>query len=128
VTNECGATSNFSYFKIKPGCAACARLAKDNTNNSTENTVEIRSALMASAYPNPATNEVTIAYSLPTEDKISLSVYDALGKKVANPLVENNQAAGNQTYTLGISDFAPGIYFYTLQTNTGKVSGKFIKQ
>ena len=129
VTNECGPTSNFSYFRIKPGCPSCERTIDNNpiAEMADINAPDTR-VLTTYAYPNPATNEIAIAYNLPNESKVSLTVYDALGRVVTRPVSANVQSAGSQIHNLTISDFVNGLYFYTIETENGKVNGKFIKQ
>jgi hypothetical protein len=74
-----------------------------------------------SFYPNP-TNE-NIAFKLPSNKNFSLKIYDALGKLSKSLVVSNNS-------TLSISDFARGVYFFTLQDTEGNIilTDKVIKQ
>jgi len=67
-------------------------------------------------YPNPFNPTTNISYSIPTNGKVSLRIYDVLGKEVAN-LVNENKSAGNYTIEFNGTDLVSGIYFYKLQIN-----------
>lgn len=71
-------------------------------------------------YPNPFNPSTTIKFSLPENGFASLSVYNTLGKEVAN-LVNNNLAAGTFSEKFDGSALTSGVYFYKL-TFTG-ISG-----
>jgi hypothetical protein len=65
-------------------------------------------------YPNPFNPSTNINFSIPASSKVSLKVYDAIGKEVS-VLVNELKSAGNYTvdFTAG-SGLNSGIYFYTL--------------
>lgn len=64
-------------------------------------------------FPNPFNPTTSISFSLPTESKVSLEVYDVLGK-VVRTLVNENRAAGSYTVTFDASNLSSGVYFYRL--------------
>jgi hypothetical protein len=75
-------------------------------------------------YPNPFNPETTIRYSVPSrnsindgESKVTLEVYDLLGRKVCT-LVNTKKSAGNYSVIWNASDFSSGIYFYRLKINS----------
>ena len=70
--------------------------------------------LLEQNYPNPFNPTTQINYSIPSAQKVTLKVYDELGKEVAT-LVNNEQAAGNYTVDFDASRFASGVYFYRIQ-------------
>ena len=69
-------------------------------------------------YPNPFNPTTTINFSIPASSKVTLKIYDALGKEVAK-LVDEVKPAGNYSadFTAG-SNLNSGIYFYTLQAGS----------
>ncbi|NBC17872.1 MAG: T9SS type A sorting domain-containing protein, partial [Bacteroidetes bacterium] len=67
-------------------------------------------------FPNPFNPTTTIRYSLPQSGAVTLAVYDLLGRQVTT-LVDGVQTAGAHTVTLDASEWASGLYFYTLQAN-----------
>ena len=71
-------------------------------------------------YPNPFNPTTGISYALPRDVHVRLSVYNVLGRKVAQ-LVDEPQTAGYKTVWWNGTDeqgdqVASGVYFYRLQT------------
>ena len=67
-------------------------------------------------YPNPFNPFTKINYKLQVPNFVSLKVYDVLGNEIAT-LVEMKQNAGTHNVEFDGSDFASGIYFYSLYVN-----------
>lgn len=89
------------YVNVYPHSAGIA----ENAGNS-----------VLSAYPNPATSQVRIDYSL-TKENATLVIYSMSGRKVREMSLDAN--AGS--ITLDVSSFASGIYMYGIvsgNTNT----------
>ncbi|OGU34402.1 MAG: hypothetical protein A2068_12445 [Ignavibacteria bacterium GWB2_35_6b] len=76
-------------------------------------------------YPNPFNPSTTIRYSIPVESKVSLKIFDMLGREVAE-LVNQNQASGNYEAKFDASRLASGIYFYRLETSGTSISKKMM--
>lgn len=68
---------------------------------------------LAQNYPNPFNPSTTISFQVPTASLTSLTVYDLLGKKVAE-LVNETLSPGEYQVTFDASKFASGVYFYRL--------------
>jgi photosystem II stability/assembly factor-like uncharacterized protein len=64
-------------------------------------------------YPNPFNPSTIIRYSVPVDGFVTLSIYNALGEKVAS-LVNQQVSAGVYEVDFNASSFASGIYFYRL--------------
>lgn len=64
-------------------------------------------------YPNPFNPVTTIAYRLTRPGKVSLKVFDVLGRELVT-LVNSEQAEGVYSEKLDASRLASGIYFYQL--------------
>jgi len=78
-------------------------------------------------FPNPFNPSTQIYYSLPFDSKVSLKIYDMVGKEVAQ-LVNNSQTAGEYTVTFNASKLASGVYFYRLYaTGNGNEFSKTMK-
>jgi hypothetical protein len=56
--------------------------------------------LFMSVYPNPATDHIGIRYHVAGPMKVTIKIYDSLGKLVAIPVKSQQQAAGNYTWQL----------------------------
>jgi len=61
-------------------------------------------------YPNPFNPSTTIGYLLPVEARVTLRVYDVLGREVAT-LVDAVKPGGTHTATWNPSGCASGVYF-----------------
>ncbi|MBI1938700.1 MAG: T9SS type A sorting domain-containing protein [Ignavibacteriales bacterium] len=71
-----------------------------------------------SPYPNPFNPSTTIEYELNKESKISIAVYDTLGRKVKE-LFNGIKQAGKYKTTFNASGLSSGIYFVVLNTSSG---------
>lgn len=84
-------------------------LSVDNIENI--NTVNV--------FPNPATNDFNVAYTLNTSTKVELNVFDMNGrlvKQVSNAF----QIKGNYNFNVNCNDLPAGIYNVELKTPKGK--------
>jgi hypothetical protein len=77
------------------------------------------------AYPNPARGAVSLAYSLPADGRVELSVYDLAGRRVAT-LVDAEQAAGRHETTWDCTGVPSGVYLYSLRTTAGSLTRRLV--
>ena len=75
-----------------------------------------RNYYLSQNYPNPFNPSTVISYQLPVNSKVSLKIYDLLGREVAT-LVNEEQSAGWKEVEWNASNIASGIYFYKLQAD-----------
>jgi hypothetical protein len=68
-------------------------------------------------YPNPFNPATTIKFGIPKEVKVTLKVYDILGKEVAT-LVNRKMEPGYYKYEWNGVSFASGVYFYRLDAGS----------
>jgi hypothetical protein len=66
-------------------------------------------------FPNPFNPQTKIQYSLPENAKVHLSVYDMIGREVAE-LVNKEQPAGFYETSFNGLNLSSGIYFYRIVT------------
>jgi thermitase len=76
-------------------------------------------------YPNPFNPTTKISFALKESAKVSLKVYDILGKEVAN-LADGYYEAGKYVATFDGSKLTSGIYFYRLTTPTATIAKKMM--
>ena len=72
-------------------------------------------------YPNPFNPSTKIKFDIPSglngsNSKVRLSVYNSLGKEIAE-LVNENLGAGSYETEFDASDFSSGVYFYKIETD-----------
>lgn len=80
-------------------------------------------------YPNPFNPTTTIKFSIPKQDKVTLKIYDLLGKEIAT-LVNNELNAGSYSVefdAVNVSkNLSSGIYLYTLKTKNSSHTKKLM--
>ncbi|MDP1675823.1 MAG: T9SS type A sorting domain-containing protein [Bacteroidota bacterium] len=69
-------------------------------------------------YPNPFNPETKIQYSLPADARVTLKVYDIVGREVAT-IVNEQQTAGYYEQKFGGYNFSSGVYFYRIVAESG---------
>jgi photosystem II stability/assembly factor-like uncharacterized protein len=74
-------------------------------------------------YPNPFNPSTIISFSLPERSRISLKVYDILGR-VVEVLTEGVMNPGIHKINFDGKKLASGIYIYSLSTNKGSIISK----
>ncbi len=92
-------------------------LAGDSPSSTegTSNTLPKQFELMQN-YPNPFNPSTTIEFSLPKRTNVKLTVYNILGKKIAE-LADGNYDAGSYSIIFNAKDLPSGVYFYQLKTD-----------
>jgi hypothetical protein len=65
-------------------------------------------------FPNPFNPTTTIRFQLAGAARVTLKVYDVLGREVAS-LVNDDKAAGEYTVTFNATAIASGVYIYRFQ-------------
>jgi hypothetical protein len=76
---------------------------------------------LAQNRPNPAADVTTISFSNAQKSNVSIEITDVAGKVVfAQDLGVKNP--GQHNFDLEVSAFEAGVYFYSLNTNTAKVT------
>ncbi len=110
------------------------RLKQEDKDGKTtlSNVVAIKNKLSSKIdfeglFPNPASNQLTIQVSTPTNEKINILITDLQGKVVKSQLININTGINN--LNLDISSLSSGNYFIKGICNTGCITTtyKFIK-
>jgi len=116
-------TSLVFHFSRKESRPAAVR-ATGEVNEATASTLpEVQigsrpeSLALKANYPNPFERETTIVYTLPQSQRVTLEVYNAIGRRVA-VLVDGRKGVGTHTVRWEAGDdLASGVYFYRLQAD-----------
>ncbi len=85
-----------------------------------------RTFSLSQNYPNPFNPTTTIEFTIPTDGRVTLRVYDITGRLVATPLDEDMKAEVFQQVTLDASRLASGVYFYRLQAGSQTAVKKLV--
>ena len=107
---ECNPAEAAGPFRA-PGC-----LASGQVGTAVERDVAAgipTEALVSSVAPNPVRGTARFSYGVPVAGRVSLALYDMLGRQVAR-LVDEEQAAGTYDASFDTSDLASGVYVYRL--------------
>ena len=76
-------------------------------------------------YPNPFNPSTVIGYHLPVAGKVTLKIFDVLGREVTT-LVSAKQSAGYYNVTLDAASLPSGVYFYRLQFGSVSITKKLM--
>ncbi len=70
--------------------------------------------LLQPNYPNPFNPTTRISYTIPKQVRVTLSVFNLLGQKVAT-IIDKYQSAGEYNVIFDASNLTSGVYFYRLK-------------
>ena len=76
-------------------------------------------------YPNPFNPVTIINYQLPVHGRVSLKVYDMLGREIAT-LVDEVKSTGSYSVKWNAHGTASGVYFYRLQAGSFSTTKKLL--
>lgn len=76
-------------------------------------------------YPNPFNPSTTIEYTIPENSRVSLKIYDILGKEVAT-LVDKEQNSGTYIVIWDAKSFSSGIYFYRITAGSNSDTKRMV--
>jgi minor extracellular serine protease Vpr len=76
-------------------------------------------------YPNPFNPSTTIGFSIPSQKRVVLKVFNILGQEVTT-LLNEDMAAGQYKVAWNTSGIATGTYFYRLQAGSFVESKKMV--
>lgn len=84
-----------------------------------------KSFLLKQNYPNPFNPVTVIEFNVPVHTRVSLKVYDALGRLV-KVLVDETLSPGNYKTSFNGENFASGIYYYIISSEDYRLTKKMI--
>ena len=121
-------TQNASYVPTDAGPVQNFN-ATDTLKSGIESVMIDNHDLQISTYPNPAQNQIKIAYNLPESNNVSISVVNINGQIVAN-LVDAYQFMGKHEFTWNLTNSTPtinqGLYLIRFQIGNSLKTQKII--
>jgi hypothetical protein len=104
-------------------------LKKTPLKTSVKETQEIsvEPKILLQNYPNPFNSQTIISYKLPKYERVTIMVYDLLGKEIAK-LIDKEINAGMHTIIFNPQQYnlASGVYLYSLKTSTQQISKQMV--
>jgi subtilisin-like proprotein convertase family protein len=86
---------------------------------------EIASGQNVKVYPNPFENSANINFTITEKGRVSLKIFDALGKEVSS-LINDERNPGKYDVHFDGSTLSPGMYYYQLRTGNNMTAGKMV--
>ncbi|MGA8265322.1 MAG: T9SS type A sorting domain-containing protein, partial [Ignavibacteriaceae bacterium] len=87
-------------------------LSAIQSNNSTV----VNEYKLSQNYPNPFNPSTIIKYQIPNAGRVTIKIYDLLGREIKT-LVDEYQQSGAYETSFNASNLASGIYFYQIKAN-----------
>ncbi len=113
-----GSNGNYSYSA-----------SLEQTGIEEQETVLPREITLNGNYPNPFNSQTVISIFSPARQKVEISVYDISGRKLNNQQVTLNSGENNIPIRLEAKEqniISSGILYYTVRSNTKKLTGKML--
>ncbi|OQP40072.1 hypothetical protein A4H97_17825 [Niastella yeongjuensis] len=117
-----GNTNNFDLTTIKygqPDAVLPPLITSDTEGTGVRNTIPPSFKVFVA--PNPVAITTKISYDLPVEGKVSIGIYDMLGRKIST-LVDATKPAGMHYTDFDVSALPSGIYTYQIMVKTPQSS------
>lgn len=97
-------------------------------SSTAEVEIEISQKINVIIYPNPFSDQITFEYDLIEYSHVIIQIYDAQGKIMNEPIINENQSEGKQYYIFN-SRIASGVYFYRILINDNYIDfGRIVKK
>ena len=99
--------------------------ASSNINQVNPNSIIENGLIKFRLYPNPFSKIITLEYELKQTKKVSLTIYDQIGRQVYQS--QENQLQGKQQIIWNSEGFPDGIYYYRIQVGEQTSNGNIAK-
>ncbi|MES2704331.1 MAG: T9SS type A sorting domain-containing protein [Bacteroidota bacterium] len=107
----------FPYVSWHISCSTCTDIYDPTVVSSIASVNEV------TATPNPASTELNVSYKLTAMTNVSVTLSDLVGQVVATQQIANTNAG---MATFNTATLAPGVYFYTLNANGERTTGRIV--
>ena len=123
-----GDTAYVAMFDADSGAPSVQKFARTGTvGDAIDAPAGIPENLtLSDNYPNPFTESTQISFGLHKTGKVTLKVYDVLGREVRTLVDRVVPLGDNHTVTFEAQSLPAGVYFYQLRTEGHQLSGKML--
>ena len=111
-------TNTWKFFTEPTRGAANSATAVENSQTTTPHKF-----VLYQNYPNPFNPRTTISFSLPSKQRVTITIFNMLGQKI-DTLVDDILAAGNHSVHWQAEDMPSGVYFYQFKSDDYSVTKK----
>ncbi len=113
------------YVFAGTGSGIWRRLLSEITHVKKDTAAFPKNFELEQNYPNPFNPSTAIGYQLSAVSRVSLKIYDILGREVKT-LVNEVQSPGNHLISLDTTNLPSGVYFYRLRVNGRTATKKMV--
>ncbi len=122
----------YSYSSVLDPAEDLPTFIPDNTRytedtNTTASETHSHAGYQLYHYPNPATTQTTVVFTIPERSSVSIHLWNILGNEI-DILLRGELDAGRYEVNIHTGNFNPGIYFYQLRTNQAAIVNSMIIQ
>lgn len=103
------------FHAVCPSCVVLSSTSLNVASVTSDNTV--------TAFPNPATDELNISYTLVNSSAVTISLTNMIGQVVATEKVGN---ATSGKVTFNTSSLSEGMYIYTFDADGARSTGRVV--
>ncbi len=84
-------------------------------------------SIIVQSFPEPASSSVSIHYTIPSPQHVTITLYDLTGKVVRAIIQNNFQSQGEHTIPVDLRNLPSGNLFFRLETEKYQVTGKITR-
>ncbi|MBC7413000.1 MAG: T9SS type A sorting domain-containing protein, partial [Bacteroidia bacterium] len=126
LKSSCNATYRYSIsalLTVDNSLNSSNRL-KEIQEETTKGNIEEKINVNFVLYPNPAKETINIDYSVCANAKVEIIMYDMLGRKVEDIIINNELEAGDRTTEFNIANYQNGTYsiIVSMKDRLGKIA------
>jgi hypothetical protein len=102
---------------FKQGHAGAVRITNSLTKSVKITGVASSEMSLSDAFPNPTSGTAMFSFSVPTEQKVTIGLFNTIGTEVRS--LFNGTVTGKQTFEVSTEGLVDGVYYYKMTTADG---------
>ena len=96
---------------------------RETGTSAVKGNSESRLATGTSAAPNPTSGTTTISFTLKHPAAVTMTIIDAQGRRIADPIRNTMMSAGEQQVSFDATSLPAGVYYYSIKAGGSQMSG-----